>query len=138
MVPARGVEKRLADPAIPEAIQRFLADHVASAEELDALMLLHAQRDRAWTAEALSQALFSVPQSAALTLERLQAKGLAAAADGSPHAWRYAATGADDGCIAELAKVYRANRAAVIKHLFERRADPVRSLADAFRLRKDR
>ncbi|HET7460142.1 MAG TPA: hypothetical protein VFJ82_02795 [Longimicrobium sp.] len=128
----------MADPAIPEEIQRFLADHVASAEELDALMLLHAQRDRAWTPEALSQALFSVPQSAALTLERLEAKGLAEAAGGTPPAWRYAATGEADDRIAALGGVYRANRAAVIKHLFARRVDPVRSLADAFRLRKDR
>jgi len=128
----------LADPAIPEETQRFLADHVASAEELDALMMLYSQRDRAWTCEALSQALFSVPQSAARTLERLEERGLAQSAGGSPPAWRYAATGTADGRIATLAEVYRANRAAVIKHLFERRADPVRSLADAFRLRKDR
>lgn len=128
----------MADPAIPEETQRFLADNVSTAEELDALLLLHAQRDRAWTCEALSQALFSVPQSAARTLERLEERGLAQSVGGEPPAWRYAATGAADDRIAALARVYRANRAAVIKHLFERRADPVRSLADAFRLRKDR
>lgn len=128
----------MADPAIPEETQRFLADHVESPEELDALMLLHAEPERAWTCEALSQALFSVPQSAARTLERLQARGLAAARGGTPPAWRYAAAGPAHDRIAALAAVYRANRAAVIKHLFQRRADPVRSLADAFRLRKDR
>jgi hypothetical protein len=131
------VEKRLADPAIPDEVQRFLAQHVSSPEELDALMLLYRERDRAWTAESLSQALFSVPQSAAVTLGRLQAEGLAALAGGDPPAWRYAAAGTAGERVAALAGAYRTNRAAVIKHLFERRADPVRSLADAFRLRKD-
>jgi hypothetical protein len=127
----------LADPAIPETIQRFLADTVESAEELDALMLLHRERERAWTAEALSQALFSVPQSAERTLQRLAARGCAVAAGGEPPAWRYAASGAHDEQVAALAQAYRTNRAGVIKHHFARRGDPVRSLANAFRLRKD-
>ncbi len=127
----------MADPAIPDKVQRFLADTVESPEELDALMLLFRERDRAWTAEALSQALFSVPQSAELTLQRLAARGCAVAAGGDPPAWRYAASASHDEQVAALAHAYRADRAGVIKHLFARRADPVRSLADAFRLRKD-
>ncbi|HYH83177.1 MAG TPA: hypothetical protein VEX86_25500 [Longimicrobium sp.] len=125
----------MADPAIPDDVQRFLAEHVDTAEQLDALMLLHGQRDRAWTAESLSQALFSVPQSAALTLERLRESGWAAAEGGG--AFRYAAADADDRRIAQVAGAYRTNRVGLMKHLFARRVDPVRSLADAFRVRKD-
>jgi hypothetical protein len=127
----------LPDPAIPEDVQRFLADHVDSPEQLDALVLLYSDPSRGWTAETLSQALFSVPQSAARTLDRLAAEGFAASGGGDPPAYRYAAGGAAAERVARLATAYRANRAAVIRHLFERRVDPVRSLADAFRLRKD-
>ena len=127
----------MADPAIPETIQRFLADTVESAEELDALMLLFRERDRAWTPEELSQALFTVPQSAERTLQRLAARGCAVAEGGDPPAWRYATSGRHDEQVTALAQGYRTNRAGVIKHLFARRVDPVRSLADAFRLRKD-
>ncbi|HEX8905393.1 MAG TPA: hypothetical protein VF771_11150 [Longimicrobiaceae bacterium] len=127
----------MADPAIPEEVQRFLAEHVESAEQLDALMLLRSDPSRGWTPDALSQALFSVPQSAARTLEGLAALGFAASDGGDPPAYRYAAAGADAQRIDAVVAAYRANRAAVIKHLFARRVDPVRSLADAFRLRKD-
>ena len=125
------------DPEIPEDVQRFLAEHVESAEQLDALMLLRADPARAWTADALSQALFSVPVSAARTLERLEERGFAARGGGDPAAFRYRAEGPDEPRVERLAAAYRANRAGVIRQLFARRVDPVRSLADAFRLRKD-
>ena len=128
----------MADPEIPEEVQRFLAEHVESAEQqLDALMLLRSDPSRGWTAESLSQALFSVPHSAARTLERLQAQGFAAEDGAAPPAYRYAAQGAAEDRASRVAAAYRADRAAVIKQLFARRVDPVRSLADAFRLRKD-
>ncbi|HET7229045.1 MAG TPA: hypothetical protein VFJ16_03550 [Longimicrobium sp.] len=111
---------------------------MTSAEDLDALMMLQGQPDRVWTCESLSQAIFSVPQSAALTLERLEGRGLAVPLGGEPPAWRYAAAGEKASPAGELAAAYRANRASVIKHLFAQRVDPVRSLADAFRIRKDR
>jgi hypothetical protein len=127
----------LPDPAIPEDVERFLAEHIESAEQLDALVLLYSSPERTWTADALSQALFSVPQSAAKSLERLEARGFAAS-DGAPvPAYRYREGGSDAARVASVAAAYRANRAGVIRLLFARRVDPVRSLADAFRLRKD-
>jgi hypothetical protein len=130
-------EQRLADPAIPSEVERFVSENVETAEQLDALVLLCSNPERAWTADALSQALFSVPQSAARTLERLEERRFAAQDAAAPGSYRYAAAGEDARRIAEVAAAYRANRAAVIKLLFQRRVDPVRSLADAFRLRKD-
>lgn len=134
--PCTRTERRLPDPAIPEDVERFLAEHVESAEQLDALVLLCSSPDRGWTADALSQALFSVPQSAAKTLERLRARGFATSDDAPTPTYRYAADGVDAQRVERVAAAYRANRAAVIRLLFARR-DPVRSLADAFRLRKD-
>jgi hypothetical protein len=127
----------LPDPAIPEDVQRFLAEHVESAEQLDALMLLRSDPARGWTADALSQALFSVPQSAAKTLERLVSHGFAARGEGDPALVRYRAEGPDEARVERLAAAYGADRAGVIRQLFARRVDPVRSLADAFRLRKE-
>ncbi|HEX2204117.1 MAG TPA: hypothetical protein VHG91_12490 [Longimicrobium sp.] len=125
---------------IPEDVKRFLADHIESAEQLDALVLLHTQPQRAWTAEAVSQAIYSVPQSAARTLASLEAQGLAAS-DGAPNpAYRYAPGNAEnDARVRAVAEAYRAHRVEVVKHLYAARAepDPVRSFADAFRLRKD-
>lgn len=124
---------------IPDDVKRFIADHIESAEQLDALVLLHTQRDRAWTAEALSQAIYTVPQSAARTLERLAELGFAAS-DGAPDpAYRYAPTSAEaDARVSEVARTYRTNRVEVVKLVFAARVDPVRSFADAFRIKKDR
>jgi hypothetical protein len=123
--------------AIPEDVQRFITEHIESAEQLDVLVLLHAHPQRTWSAEEVSQAVFSVPQSVARTLERLEQGGLAAG-EGDPPVYRYApGNAATDARVAAVAAAYRANRAAVVKLVFTPRADPVRSLADAFRLRKD-
>ncbi len=124
-------------PAIPEDVQRFITEHIEAAEQLDALMLLHAHPQRTWSAEEVSQAIFSVPQSTARSLERLTQRGLAAG-EGTPPAYRYAPGNAEtDARVAAVAAAYRANRVEVVKLVFTPRADPVRSLADAFRLRKD-
>lgn len=123
--------------AITEDVQRFITGHIESAEQLDVLMLLHAQPGRTYSAEEASQAVFSVPQSVARSLERLEEHGLAAGA-GAPRAYRYAPGNAEtDARVAAVAAAYRANRVEVVKLVFTPRADPVRSLADAFRLRKD-
>jgi DNA-binding IclR family transcriptional regulator len=123
--------------AITEDVQRFITGHIESAEQLDLLMLLHAQQGRTWSAEEVSQAVFSVPQSVARSLERLAEHGLAAS-EGAPPAYRYAPGNAEtDARVAAVAAAYRANRVEVVKLVFTPRADPVRSLADAFRLRKD-
>ncbi|HEU4452020.1 MAG TPA: hypothetical protein VFR81_03135 [Longimicrobium sp.] len=124
-------------PGIPEDVRRFITDHIESAEQLDALVLLHSQPQRAWSAEEVSQAIFSVPQSTARSLEALERGGLAAG-EGHPPAYRYAPGNAEtDARVAAVAAAYRANRVEVVKLVFTPRPDPVRSLADAFRLRKD-
>jgi len=124
-------------PAIPEDVQRFITEHIESAEQLDALVLLHAHPQRTWSPEEVSQAIFSVPQSTARSLERLMQRGLAAG-EGTPPVYRYAPGNAEaDARVAAVAAAYRANRVEVVKLVFTPRADPVRSLADAFRLRKE-
>jgi DNA-binding IclR family transcriptional regulator len=123
--------------SIPEVVQRFISEHIETAEQLDVLVLLHAQPQRTWSAEEVSQAVFSVPQSVARTLERLEQLGLAAS-QGDPPTYRYSPGNAGtDARVAAVAAAYRANRVEVVKLVFTPRADPVRSLADAFRLRKD-
>ena len=117
-------------------VQRFLSAYVESAEELELLLLLHREPARGWTAAEVSQAVYTVPASATLRLERLAGGGLVASSGGGDPQYRYAprsaALAAD---VDALAAAYRANRVAVIKHVFGRKPDPVRSFADAFRVR---
>ncbi len=125
-------------PAVSDDVRRFIAENVTSAEQLDILVLLHGQPDRAWTAEEVSQAVYTVPASATMRLEELVARGLLSSGGEANPTYRYAP--ANDGTasrVEALTAAYRANRVAIINLVFGRAPDPVRSFADAFRLRKD-
>ena len=43
----------------PEAVRSFILEHINSVEQLEVLLLLKNQPDREWTAEAVSQAVYS-------------------------------------------------------------------------------
>ena len=120
----------------PEA-RAFLQKYVVSAEQLDILMLLFLEPDAAWTADAVSNRVFTVPQAAAQRLSELEECGLAAEAEDAPGAYRLKLSPEAARGLEELRDAYEKNRAEVVKLVFTRRNDPLQSFADAFRLRKD-
>lgn len=126
------------DRGIPDAVRHFIADSIDSAEELDLLLLLHRTPDRAWDAETASQVVYSVPQSTRDRLVALARKGLAREQPGAAGgAFRYApATAELTGVVEELASVYRERRAEVVSLVLAKGVDPLRSFADAFKLKK--
>lgn len=133
------MEKRVPDRGIPADVQRFIADHIDAAEQLEVLLLLHRQPGTALDAEAVAAAVYTVAPAAERRLEALTAKGMLAADRSGPRpAWRYAPR--DETMAASvdaLADSYRRNRVEVINLVYARPADPLRSFADAFKLRKD-
>lgn len=127
----------MTDRGIPEEVRRFIADSIDSAEELDLLLLLHRTPDRTWDPASASQVVYSVPQSTADRLITLVGKGLVQAEPGTPTAYRYApATPELRETVDALATVYRARRAEVVSLVFANGVDPLRSFADAFKLKK--
>ena len=126
----------MAEGGIPPEVQRFIAENIDAAEQLDILLLLHRNRDRSYTALEVSQAVFTVPASATMRLEGLVARGLLSSTGASDPRYQYAprdptmATRAD-----ELATAYQTDRVGVIKLIFARPPDPVQTFADAFRLK---
>jgi hypothetical protein len=120
-------------------VQRFIADHIDAAEQLDILLLLHRQPGRALDADAVAAAVYTVGPAAQRRLEALEAHGLLAAdRAGAAPAWRYAPRdGALSRAVDALAEAYRHHRVDVINLVYARPADPLRSFADAFKLKKD-
>jgi len=117
-------------------VQRFIAQHIDSAEQLETLLLLHREPDREWTALDVSQAIYTVPASATMRLEGLVAGGFVASTGGSDPRYRFSPRSeALREQVDVLAAAYRADRVAVIKLIFARPPDPLQSFADAFRLR---
>ena len=123
---------------IPETVRSFVAQHIESAELLETLLLVHSAPERQWTPEEVARSIYTVPAGATRRLEQLVAMGLVSS-NGAPNpAYRYAPSRA--GLAAQvdaLAAAYRANRVALINLIYARPPDPLRSFADAFKLRKD-
>ena len=75
------------------------------------------------------------PSSAPEQLAELARRGFVAA-NGEPPRYRYAPDGSEkERLMNELARSYTERRVTVIKQIFAPRHDPVRSFADAFKLR---
>ena len=128
----------MADGQITKEIERFVAESVGSADELDILLLLHGAPDRSWTARQVSEAVFTVPTAATMRLEQLVHTGFVATNGGADPSYTYhPRSAALRSQVDALAAAYRANRVAVIQLVFQKPADPLRSFADAFRLRKE-
>ena len=119
-------------------VKEFLAKYVSSAELLDILMLMHREPDQVWTAESVSNRVFTVPQAAERRLEELEAVGLVRKNPDAPGT--FVINDSNDAVKTSLADVraaYEANRVEVVGAVFTMRADPLQSFSDAFRLRGD-
>ena len=126
----------MAQGGIPPEVQRFIAENIDAAEQLDILLLLYRHPERTFTALEVSQAVFTVASAATLRLEGLVARGLLSSSGGADPAYRYEPSSPEVARQADLlAAQYQANRVGVIQLLFARPPDPVQTFADAFRLK---
>jgi hypothetical protein len=123
---------------IPQVVRAFIAQNIESAELLETLLLVHSDPGREWTPEDVARSIYTVPASATRRLEQLVAMRLAASNGAPDPAYRYSpGSPALAEQVAALAAAYRANRVAVINLVYAPPPDPLRSFADAFKLRKD-
>ncbi len=123
---------------ISDDARRLIADRISSAEMLEILLMLVGAPERAWTADEVSRQVFTVPAAAIASLEALVGQGLAASDGAGNPTYRFApATPQLARQVAALAAAYRESRVAVIQLVFARPSDPLRSFADAFRVRRD-
>jgi hypothetical protein len=102
-------------------------------------VLLHRSPERSWTALEASQAVYTVPTSAAARLDALVSAKLVAS-DGAPEPSYRFAPGSDQLArrVDDLAAAYARDRVALLKRVIARATDPAQQFADAFRLRRDK
>jgi hypothetical protein len=114
----------MTDEVIPADIKNFIARHIDSVIQLEALLLLRACPDETWTLSAMAKRLYVTEQEVAEVLVLL----------------------CHDGLLSVNERVYRYSR---LSTLYSRQLIPVtnvihakprriRQFADAFRFRKDR
>lgn len=135
---AAETRERMSQADIPQVVRAFLARNIESAELLETLLLVHSAPEREWTPEDVAGSIYTVPASAIRRLEQLVALRLAQSTGAADPAYRYSPGSADlADQVSALAAAYRANRVAVINLVYSTPPDPLRSFADAFKLRKD-
>jgi hypothetical protein len=121
---------------LPEEVNRFIVDHINSVEQLETLLLLRSDPQKAWSADEVAHSLYTQPAAARMRLEDLQARGILRKSEGDR--WQYSPANAEtDQLIAALADLYRDRRVTVIGLIYSRPHQQVQAFADAFKLRKD-
>ncbi len=118
------------------ALRTFIQQRLSSVDQIAIVLLLMRDPGRSWTAPEVAAAVESAQEAAAMRLFLLASSGLITfEASGIP---RYRYAGSDDSThalLTELSEVYAENPAAIAA-LVGAPPDPIRSFADAFKLKK--
>ena len=123
---------------LPDEIQRFLYAYIESVDQLEILRVLGEDRSREWTAHALAAEVQGDPAGIAADLAAMKARGLLAAETrGGDVVARYGPSPAAADPVGRLLDLYKERPVTMIKMVYDRAKDPLRTLADAFRLRKE-
>lgn len=122
---------------IPAEVRSFLRDNIDSVLQLELVLLLRAHADQSWTASQVAQEFRVDAAAASELLARCVARGIVAVA-GREAAYRFAPRSSElEAAIAGTADEYAARRVTIISLIFSKPPSPLRTFADAFRLRKD-
>jgi hypothetical protein len=117
---------------VPDDVARFLRAAISSVQQLEVLLFLRQERDRAWRADEVGSRLRTHAGAAAGYLESLGLLGLAAA---EGDAYRYE-PGARAKLVDQLAELYPTYRTRIVGLIYSEASDDAEAFADAFRLRR--
>jgi hypothetical protein len=128
----------MSSDTLPAPVKQLLSRHIRSVEQLEVLLLLRSQPQRAWTAAEVYDVIRSSQTSIAARLHAFASDGLAVEEQGSPPTFRFAPKDENTrSAVDQTAAAYQTWRIRVIEAIFAPEADPAQSFADAFKLRKD-
>ena len=122
--------------SIPDDLRRFILTSIPSVPFLEAVLLLQAQPELAWTVPELARRLYVPEPRITEILDGVQAAGIAAK-DDAAGGYRYAPPLALSEMLGRLARVYSTDLVAVTDLIHSRTDKRAFQFADAFRLRKD-
>lgn len=122
---------------VSERLRTFLQQRLTSLDQIDVVLLLRGDPGRSWTAPEVAHALAMPPEPAAMRLFLIASAGLIVfEASGVPR-YRYAPPDAEtDALLGELAEIHATDRNAIAALVDTSPRDPLRSFADAFKLKK--
>jgi hypothetical protein len=118
-------------------LREFVTAKFGSSEQVDTFVLLYRHRDREWSPAEVARELATAPQSAGMRLYLLSSGGLLKANGEADVRYHYEADPLIDSFAALLIAQYEADKTQIYALVSGASpTDPVKQLADAFRLRK--
>jgi hypothetical protein len=124
---------------IPQATRQFVAAHITSIAQLEALLLLRSSAPAPFSAEQVARKLYCQAEVIARQLADLSAAGILATVADDPLQFVYQPRDeATAQIVDQLADTYRDRRVAITTLIYSDSTYAMRSFADAFRLRKDK
>ncbi|MCC6492615.1 MAG: hypothetical protein IT424_06315 [Pirellulales bacterium] len=127
---------RLMSGDFPAELKEFIAQHVESLAQLEALLIMRQDPRRAWASAELSQQLYITSDMCEGILAGLARQGFIERVE-DVAAYRYHPPPHFARLIDELATVYQQRRVAVITEIYSKPVNKVQTFADAFRLRRE-
>lgn len=120
-----------------EALKNFVQQRLTTVDQVDIVMLLMKEPSRSWTAAEVAAAVGTAAQSAAMRLFLLASAGVILFEPAATPSYQYVADDpATDALLHQLAALYDEDREAVAALVENRPPDPIRSFADAFKVKK--
>jgi hypothetical protein len=125
--------------SIPKEANRFIAEYITSVAQLELLLLLRTDQERAWTADHLARELRVDPAWAQLQLEAMAGTGLLKRGADPESGFQYGPGSPEvEHSLTVVAQAYIVNRVSIIELIYNKPGgENLRAFADAFRLRKD-
>jgi hypothetical protein len=122
--------------SVSDTLSQFIRDRLPSLEQIEIVLLLRRDASRSWTAPEVAGSLSTPPESTAMRLFLLASNGVIVF-DGSSGLPRYRYTPGNEAVMDELQRTYDERRDVLVALAGGGApADPLRSFADAFRLKK--
>lgn len=124
---------------LPEDVRALIVELIDSVVQLEVLLLLHSDPDRAWSSDQLARELRIDARAAEQQLAILCSRGLLRCPEQAPQSYQYAPRSpALHQAVGGLQRAYTDRRVTVIGMIYSKPTDALRSFADAFRIRKER
>ncbi len=124
---------------IPRSVRRYVIERIDSVPELEVIMLLHDNPDRAWKVAEVAERVYVSPAMATALLARMVEDGVCAPigeGDEPASAYQYRPTAERAPIIDGLAEAYRRALISLTKMIHSKPNASLREFADAFRIGK--
>lgn len=120
---------------IPLPVQQFIQRHIHSVEQLEVLLMLHANPAKEWNADEIAQRLYTAPDAVLTRLRDLVTGAVVVKRAASPAVFQFQPDNEETRQIVEtLARVYSERRVSVIALIYAKPNKAIRAFSDAFRL----